>query len=362
MNDDFMSAMRRTLDAVRAGNPARATRLIQGALSGTPKPSAPEPKTSPAVGRIRRPTRPLSQVIADLAARSPGKAANLRGPISPPDLPEGAVFHRRRHDGPHGGRDYLLFRPSGRSGPVRGVVMMLHGCTQSPEGFAAGTRMNRHAEENGLIVVYPEQTRTDNMQLCWNWFHPGDQRNDGGEAALLAGLGAAVLSEFNLSDAGLFVSGLSAGGAMAALIANTHPDLVAAASVHSGLAPGSAQDVVSAFAAMRGDASGRAEALRVPAIIFHGSADGTVAPVNAGRLAGPMTATAERTGVGGSRRFDVLSGRNASGHPVEVWRIDGAGHAWSGGQAEGSYTDPLGPDASAESMRFFLDVLEGRAI
>lgn len=364
MNDDFMATMRRTLEAVRAGNPAKATRLIQGTLSGTGKPAAPVSalKTDRAARAARRSSRPLSQVIDELVDRTPGRAANLRGPVNAPDLPEGAVFERRRHDGPHGGRDYRLFRPSGRKGPVRGVVMMLHGCTQTPEDFAAGTGMNRHAEDNSLIVVYPEQTRGDNMQLCWNWFRPGDQRSEGGEAALLAGLGAAVMSEFGLAEAGLFVSGLSAGGAMAALIANTHPDLVTAASVHSGLAPGSAHDVVSAFAAMRGDATGGADALKVPAIIFHGSADGTVAPVNAGRLAGPMSGASERTGVGTSRRFDVLSGRNASGHPVEVWRIDGAGHAWSGGQAEGSYTDPLGPDASAESLRFFLQILESRAV
>ena len=364
MTDDFMATMRQTLDAVRAGKPAHATRLIQGALSGkvdaTPPQSAQKPDrpTGPTVRR----SRPLSQVIADLVARTPGQAANLRGPVPSPDLPEGSVFESRRHEGPHGARDYRLFRPSGRNGPLRGVAMMLHGCTQTPEDFAAGTGMNRHAEDNGLLVVYPEQTRGDNMQLCWNWFRPGDQRREGGEAALLAGLGAAVLSEHGLADVGLFVSGLSAGGAMAALIANTHPDLVTAASVHSGLAPGSAQDVVSAFAAMRGDAAGTAEALRVPAIIFHGSADGTVAPVNAGRLAGPMSGTSERSGTDASRRFDVLSGRNAAGHPVEVWRIDGAGHAWSGGTPQGSYTDPLGPDASAESLRFFLQVLDGREV
>lgn len=364
MNDDFMATMRQTLDAVRAGRPAHATRLIQRALSGKADAAAPQPVQTPdrPAGAAVRRSRPLSQVIADLVARRQGQAANLRRPAPTPDLPEGSVFEQRRHEGPHGARDYRLFRPSGRNGPVRGVVMMLHGCTQTPDDFAAGTGMNHHAEENGLIVIYPEQTRGDNMQLCWNWFRPGDQRREGGEAALLAGLGAAVLSEHGLADVGLFVSGLSAGGAMAALIANTHPDLVTAASVHSGLAPGSAQDVVSAFAAMRGDAAGSSEALRVPAIIFHGSADGTVAPVNAGRLAGPLSGTSERSGTDASRRFDVLSGRNAAGHPVEVWRIDGAGHAWSGGTPQGSYTDPLGPDASAESLRFFLQVLDGREV
>lgn len=359
MNNDFMAAMRRTLGAVRDGNPAKATRIIQAALANTAPPETPADAGKPdrPSGPARRASRPLSHVLADLAARRQAGGANLRSTPAP-DLPEGAVIERRRHDGPHGARNYLLFRPSGRTGPARGVVMMLHGCTQTPEDFATGTGMNRHGEDHGLIVVYPEQSRTDNTQLCWNWFRPGDQRRDGGETALLAGLGAAVMAEHGLEDAGLCVAGLSAGGAMAALLANTHPDLVTAAAVHSGVAPGSAQDVVSAFAAMRGDAAGRAEALTVPSIIFHGSADATVAPVNAGRLAGPVTATVERTGKGPSRRFDVLSGLNASGHRVEVWRIDGAGHAWSGGKVEGSYTDPTGPDASAEMLRFFLAILD----
>lgn len=359
MNDDFSAAMRRSLAAVRAGKPTEATRLIQDALNGTtPSSSAPVPKAGRATSPSQRPKRPLSQVLDELARRPSGFAANRNDPVALLDLPEGAVFERRRHEGQHGARDYRLFRPSGRQGPIRGVVMMLHGCTQSPEDFAAGTGMNRHAEDHGLIVVYPEQSRTDNMQLCWNWFRPTDQGRGRGEAALLADLASAVVAEHRLEGRAVLAAGLSAGGAMAALLANTHPEIIAAAAVHSGLAPRSAQDVVSAFQAMRGEATSDAEALQVPAIIFHGSADGTVAPVNAGRLAGPLTSVKRRTGMGPSRRFDVLSGRNESGHPVEVWRIDGAGHAWSGGQTAGSYTDPTGPDASAEMVRFFLDVMD----
>jgi poly(hydroxyalkanoate) depolymerase family esterase len=296
----------------------------------------------------------LSSVLAELARRSPGFDAPARGTVALPDIPEGATFERLRHDGPHGARDFRLYRPSPERGPVRGVVLMLHGCTQTPEDFAVGTGMNDHAETHGLLVVYPEQSRAHNAQLCWNWFRASDQGRDGGEAALLANLVASVAAEHALPPSRVFVAGLSAGGAMAALLAHVHSDVVAAAGVHSGLAPGSAQDVVSAFAAMRGDAAPGAVAVRAPIIIFHGSADSTVAPVNAGRLAGPLADTVQKSGIASGRRFDVLSGRNRDGHPVEVWRVDGAGHAWSGGQAGGSYTDPAGPDASAEMVRFFL--------
>jgi poly(hydroxyalkanoate) depolymerase family esterase len=351
MNDDFAEALRRSLAEVQAGNPQEATRLIQEALGNgagvtSVRPARPEP--------ARGPRRPLSRVLADLAQRPAGLDAHVRGKAPLPDIPDGAAFDRQRHDGPHGARDYRLYRPSPGRGPIRGVVLMLHGCTQTPEDFAVGTGMNRQAEAHRLLVVYPEQSRAHNANLCWNWFRPADQGRAGGEAALLAGLAAAVAGEHALPPGRVFAAGLSAGGAMAAILAQVHPEVIAAAGVHSGLAPGSAQDVASAFAAMRGDAAPRAEALRAPAIIFHGSSDATVAPVNAGRLAGPLASTEETSGMAAGRRYDVLTGRNAADNPVEVWRIDGAGHAWSGGDAAGSHADPRGPDASAEMVRFFL--------
>jgi poly(hydroxyalkanoate) depolymerase family esterase len=352
MNDDFAAAMRRSLAQVRAGNPMESTRLIQEALCAGPASLAGAPPSPP--GGPRRPRQPLSQVLEALARRRAGAGVRPNGKAPQLDIPEGASFERLHHAGPQGARDYLLYRPSATRGPVRGMILMLHGCTQSPEDFAAGTRMHLHAEEHGLLVAYPEQTRSENAQLCWNWFRPADQGRTRGEAALLAGLATSVAGAHGVPADRVFVAGLSAGGAMAAILANTHPEVIAAAGIHSGLAPGSAQDVVSAFAAMRGEAAPGAEPLRAPAIIFHGSADATVAPANAGRLAGLLDDTVHRTGATPGRRFDVLEGRNAAGHPVEVWRIDGAGHAWSGGDAGGSYTDPSGPNASAEMVRFFL--------
>jgi poly(hydroxyalkanoate) depolymerase family esterase len=355
MNDDFAAAMRQSLAQTRAGNPMEATRLIQEALGAGAVPNTGKsPAVAPPAPGQPRQRQPLSDVLSQLARRPPGTNQRARPGKPTITLPDGAVFEQRHYSGPHGARDYRLYRPSPARGPVRGLVLMLHGCTQTPEDFAAGTRMHLHAEEHALLVAYPEQSRAENAQLCWNWFRPGDQSATRGEAALLAGLAAEVAGGHGLAPGRIFVAGLSAGGAMAAILANTHPDLITAVGIHSGLPEGSAQDVVSAFAAMRGEASAGALPVRAPAIIFHGSADATVAPVNAGRLAGPLEQTAQRSGSGPGRRFDVLEGRNASGHPVEVWRIEGAGHAWSGGHADGSYTDPTGPDASAEMVRFFL--------
>jgi poly(hydroxyalkanoate) depolymerase family esterase len=354
-DQDFSAALRRSLEQTRAGNPMEATRLIQEALGGLPGTGS-TGAASPGAARTARPTRPLSEVLAGLAHRPPGLDPMPQGRAPVVEVPEGALFERRRHEGPHGARDYRLYRPSGRDAPLRGVILMLHGCTQTPEDFAVGTRMNAVAEANGLLVVYPEQTRGHNATLCWNWFRPADQGRAGGEAALLADLAGVVAAEHALPPGRVFAAGLSAGGAMAAILAQTHPEVIAAAGVHSGLPPGSAQDIVSAFSAMRGDPAPGAQALRAPAIVFHGSADATVAPVNAGRLAGPLEETGRRKGEATHRRFDVLEGRNADGHPVEVWRIEGAGHTWSGGHASGSHTDPGGPDASAEMVRFFLSL------
>jgi poly(hydroxyalkanoate) depolymerase family esterase len=361
MKHDFAAAMRQSLEQTRAGNPLEATRTIQAALArnaGASVQHSPGPKPSLTQARRTSPRKPLSQVIAELSRRSPGPDARPGRKATAPVVPEGAVFDRGHHAGPHGARDYLLYHPSGRAAPVRGVSLMLHGCTQSPEDFATGTRMNDHGERHGLIVVYAEQARSDNVSLCWNWFRPGDRSRSGGEAALLAGLAAAVAADHGVPSGAVFVAGLSAGGAMAAILAQSHPEVFAAAGVHSGLAPGAANDVVSAFAAMRGDLAPGAEPLNAPAIIFHGSADGTVAPLNAGHLAGRLEATKTRTGEASGRRYDVLAARNANGHPVEVWRIDGAGHAWSGGDTGGSYTDSMGPDASAEMVRFFLEQVQ----
>ncbi len=287
-----------------------------------------------------------------------------RGAVRPAaPLPSGARFEARVHAGASGSRPYRLYVPSGHAGRPLPLVVMLHGCTQSPEDFAAGTRMNEVAEEEGLLVAYPEQTRAANASRCWNWFNAADQRRDGGEPALIAGIVREVLRDANADPGRVYVAGLSAGGAAAAIMGEAYPELFAAVGVHSGLACGAASDMVGAFAAMR---QGGAAALAahagegVPTIVFHGSRDATVSPVNGdevidqARAGARLRAAVERGRAPGGMEFTRTVHRDAEGKArLEHWLLHGAGHAWSGGSAAGSYTDPTGPDASREMARFF---------
>ena len=245
---------------------------------------------------------------------------------------------------------------------------MLHGCKQDPDDFATGTNMNAIAELNGMLVAYPRQSYSANPSSCWNWFDRGHQERGAGEPAIISGITRAVMSEFRLEPHQVFVAGLSAGGAMAAVMGETYPELYAGVGIHSGIAYRAATDLISAFSAMRGAAAvpdeprgGCETNPRLRTIVFQGSADQTVAPSNATRI------VAAATGDLCSDR-DVMFGQTASGRSytrtvvsnvdgtvmLEYWLVDGTGHAWSGGSAAGSYTDPEGPDASAEMVRFFL--------
>ena len=250
-------------------------------------------------------------------------------------------------------------------------MVMLHGCKQNPDDFAAGTGMNAIAEAYGLLVAYPGQTGADNASSCWNWFRPSDQRRDSGEPSIIAGITREIMSTFGIERRQVYVAGLSAGGAMAAVMGETYPDIFAAVGIHSGLACGSANDVMSAFAAMRGDAGLPArEHSRTAAstsglirtIVFHGTADGTVHPSNAERIVAAATSNRADLTVrkdlerrAGGRTYTRTVLVDPAGLPVvEHWLVKSAGHTWSGGQAAGSYTDPKGPDASSEMVRFFL--------
>jgi poly(hydroxyalkanoate) depolymerase family esterase len=244
------------------------------------------------------------------------------------------------------------------------LLIMLHGCTQSPDDFAAGTRMNVHAEEHGFVVAYPEQPASSNPSACWNWFNPRDQKRETGEPSIIAGITRQIMLEHDIDPQRVFVAGLSAGGAMAAIMGATYPELYAAIGVHSGLSYGSAQDVVSAFAAMRGHAARARQrpGAGVRTIVFHGAADPTVHPSNGGAVAADARAArddstdAVHSGQSAGRDFTRTVVTDASGTAyVEHWVVAGAGHAWSGGSPDGSYTDAQGPDASAEMLRFFLE-------
>lgn len=344
MAPDFRTTMRDVLREVKHGHPMAATRLIRDALAGAP---------------ITGAQADLSGPLRDLARRLPGAEPAGRAPMPAPDGEVLSLVHRSAA----GERAYRLFVPGGADAGPRPLVVMLHGCTQDPEDFARGTGMNAAAAAAGALVAWPEQTRTANPQGCWNWFLPEHRRRDTGEAAILAGILRDVVAAHRADPHRLFVAGLSAGGAMAAVVADTHPELVAAVGVHSGLPAGAASDLPSALAAMRDGAPRRARPDRPGPrmIVFHGDADAVVSPVNAERLAAghgiagdvrPRVVSGAAGGRGYTRtRVAAADGRTG----LEMWLVQGAGHAWSGGSAEGSHTDPRGPDASREMLRFFLE-------
>ena len=266
----------------------------------------------------------------------------------------------------HGTRPYKLYIPTGyQAGKPLPLVVMLHGCTQNPDDFAAGTRMNRLAEERQCFVLYPAQTKSANQSSCWNWFKRAHQRRDKGEPAIIAGMTQDVAQRYGIDSRKVYVAGLSAGGAMAAVMGAAYPDVYAAVGIHSGLPVGSAHDVASAFAAMRGAPPARASGAAgriVPAIVFHGDRDATVHPSNGAQVASQcvdhedksIDVVVQRGQVPGGHAYTCSVHKDAAGRVLlEHWEVHCAGHAWSGGSAGGSYTDPNGPDASREMMRFF---------
>ncbi|MBF9233088.1 extracellular catalytic domain type 1 short-chain-length polyhydroxyalkanoate depolymerase [Microvirga alba] len=299
----------------------------------------------------------------------PGSVRGLDGLVgpavvrAPAPLPDGAQFEERGYANAAGSRAYKLYVPSGYDGTALPLVVMLHGCTQSPDDFAAGTRMNDLAEEQTFLVAYPAQAQSANVSKCWNWFSAGHQQRDRGEPSLIAGITRQIMRDFPVEPGRVYIAGLSAGGAAAAVMGSAYPDLYAAVGVHSGLACGAASDMPSALAAMRqgGSSPGSRGFGAVPIIVFHGDRDTTVNPVNGDQVIAQSRAAADlRTTVShgeapGGIRYTRTVQADESGRPMrEQWILHGVGHAWSGGSTAGSYTDPSGPDASREMMRFFL--------
>jgi poly(hydroxyalkanoate) depolymerase family esterase len=349
----------------------RAADPADGARPEAPPREAGQPGAGTRAGAAGAPPRPkpgLKETLRGLAARF----AETRPVRAPDPSPEGARFETLAHADGSGRRAYKLYVPAslagaGGSSPAVPLVVMLHGCTQSPDDFAAGTGMNALAEERGFLVAYPEQPNTANPSRCWNWFKPEDQRRDQGEPALLAGIVREVMRAHPVDPRRVYVAGLSAGGAAAAILAEAYPDLFAAVGIHSGLPAGAARSLPAALAAMRQGAvanRGAPGGRIVPTIVFHGDGDDTVNPRNAEAVVAQVAAGAGGLKPRGPRRGEVEGGRafsqvehvDAAGRVlVEQWTIHGAGHAWAGGSAAGSYTDPKGPDASREMLRFFLD-------
>lgn len=330
-------------------------------------------------GLLKAPPEPPHATPPSIPA---GPALELKWePPKPSALPGTFVEHSFSNKA--GTRTYKLYVPAAYdrgSEAAYPLVLMLHGCTQSPDDFAAGTRMNAMADQHGFLVAYPAQSPNANGSKCWNWFRPGDQGRTAGEPALLAGLTRELIQQHAVDPQRVYVAGLSAGAAMAVILGKTHPELYAGVGAHSGLPYRAARDVPSAFAAMGGthglgqaaaetDAhvrqSGGEPAAVVPLIVFHGDADRTVAPANGEALvkqaagaAGEVLLTSQEKRVAGNgRNYTRSVYTTVLGDPlVEYWEIHGAGHAWSGGSTRGTYTDPQGPDASAEMVRFFMQV------
>jgi poly(hydroxyalkanoate) depolymerase family esterase len=321
----------------------------------------------------------FSDMLADLSRfGQPGG-----NPFNVPPLSSGAAaiglpgqFIDASYTNDAGTRSYKLYVPSTYTGQVSTarqathggqaapLLVMLHGCSQNPDDFAVGTGMNALAEEFNCLVAYPAQSQQANASRCWNWFNAVDQQRGQGEPSIIAGLTADIMARYVIDPAGVFVAGLSAGGAMAAIMGTLYPDLYAAVGVHSGLPFAAAHDLPSAMAAMKGDFrqhqimgnAGKA----LPIIVFHGDRDTTVHPANGHELI-------QQRGRHGAEDVEVEPGAVPQGHAytrtvhrqpdgsihAEHWLIHGFGHAWSGGDARGSYTDGKGPNASREMMRFF---------
>ena len=325
----------------------------------------------PGAGRIGDAASTLQALVqkglpAGLPDGLPGLSASLPAGLS--NMLRGAVPGHASKTDEHftagsftnaaGTRPYRLYIPRCTLPQHPALVVLLHGCTQSPEDFAAGTRMNLLADRQGFLVLYPGQVSSANANGCWNWFRTSDQGRDAGEPSIIAGMTRMVMAEHSIDSRRVFAAGLSAGGAMAATLGAVYPDLFAAIGIHSGLAHGSAHDMPSAFAAMHGGKAGSGR-ITVPTIIFQGDSDRTVNVKNAAAIAvqaAPSIKTRREVAHGKAGKSYTRTTYVAAGDKplLEEWLIHGAGHAWSGGDPAGSYTDPAGPDASAEMLRFFL--------
>jgi poly(hydroxyalkanoate) depolymerase family esterase len=358
MYHPFKRARSKTANRMRRASVTAFTQFLTGrSTSVAPvkrKPSkVAKPKAAkPAAGKGSRQAKTVgrSEIPATFRART--------------TTPRGASFRKGLHVCAFGARSYRLYTPvvaRTAESPLP-LMVMLHGCSQTPEDFARGTGMNALAEEFGFLVVYPAQERKSQIYRCWNWYKRGDQTRGVGEPALLASLVRHVIAETGADPARVYVAGLSAGASAALIVADAYPDIFAAVGAHSGLPVGAAHDEASAVMAMQHGAPGLRHSVAMPTINFHGGSDKVVNPRNgrfvAMRALDPYDGLqkTEKTGrTAGGRDYVRISHRVGRGRSMtEHWVVVGAGHAWSGGNAAGSFTDPTGPDASREMVRFFL--------
>jgi poly(hydroxyalkanoate) depolymerase family esterase len=354
LNEGLMNSMQEALALLRTSGPLEATEAIQRALRG--QGTAAEEDAGEIVRRF-------ADGLDVFAKAPPGSGATAEERTAADTVIEDrGHFSTRSFANAAGARQYRLYVPAGYDGKPVPLIVMLHGCTQDADDFAAGTQMNALAEQQSCIVAYPVQPQTANPSKCWNWFRSQDQRREQGEPSLIAGITREIMASHSVDPQRVYVAGLSAGGAMAAVMLETYPELYAAAGVHSGLPYASARDLPSALAAMKGGKRpggiNAPNTPRRPVIVFHGDADSTVHPLNARELVRGFSAAPGDNPPPAhdpaSREFTVKRLKASNGAEAELWTIHGAPHAWSGGSRRGSYTDPSGPDASAQMLRFFL--------
>lgn len=345
MKNPFQTVLRASRLAKRK-RPLAAAILLQQMLSPPPKAK----KT-----RRRIAVKPATSGVSR-------KTATARRP----PRPKPGTFIDGRFESPHGSLAYKLYTPLGSARRRMPLVVMLHGCTQSASDFAVGTGMNVLADALGFLVLYPEQSASANLGRCWNWHSSGNQKRGSGEPAAIAALTVHAIASCRANPARVYIAGISAGGAAAAIIAAAYPELYAAVGVHSGLTLGRISSLAGAVTAMRtgssGDPTGKMPRPQ-PTIVFHGDKDTVVHPANASGFltclqqsrSGPLACHVQHGRSRGGRDFTRRIYRTASGTVLlEDWTVHGSGHAWSGGNAAGSHTDPAGPDAAREIMRFFL--------
>jgi len=351
MKSPLQSMLADATKLTRAGDLRAAMATIQAALRGV---------AAPMDG-----TRADAAEVADVEVIDIEARVLHDEPAAPPrrDRPQDAgQFIAGHFTHAAGSRDYKLYVPPGYQGQPLPLVVMLHGCTQDPDDFARGTRMNEAASDQDVLVLYPAQAQKVNPSRCWNWFKHNHQRRGSGEPALLAALTHDVMKRYAVDPKRVYVAGLSAGGAMAAILGDAYPDLFAAVGVHSGLPTGAATNAQSAFEAMKSGATSpkRPAGTATPVIVFHGDRDTTVHPVNGDQIvaahSGATPPERERRRCGNGRDYTRLRYRDAAGQvTAEHWTVHGEGHAWSGGSPTGSYTDAKGPDATEEMLRFFFE-------
>lgn len=360
MKFDFQQLMLDATRLTRSGDLQAATAAIQAALAGA---APPAPTAANATAAIQTSAMGAVLDVIDVVAHevpdsaSGSSSATFCGTAGGPER-----FIAGTHGEAAGQRDFKLYIPPGANERPLPLVVMLHGCTQNPDDFAAGTDMNALANAQGFYVLYPAQSQRANPQGCWSWFKHSHQQRGRGEPELLADMTREVMASYAINPDAVYVAGLSAGGAMAAILGDAYPDLYAAVGVHSGLATGIATDLSSALGAMQSGASRvGTSASGVATIVFHGDADTTVHPGNGVQVilasAGDAApAEVDHLKTPGGRASTRSVHRSPDGTVVaEHWLVHGAPHAWSGGSIKGSYTDARGPDATAEMLRFFLE-------